>query len=177
MELLAPAGGRDALLAAINNGADAVYLGYTAFGARAGAGNFDDQALLDAVKLCHVHHVRVYVTVNTLVKEAEIKDLYNALSLVNRSQADAVILQDLGAAAIVRDCFPDLTRHASTQMAIHNRQGAAFLQKEGFKRVVLARECDLPEISLVAKTGMETEVFVHGAMCVSVSGQCLFSDP
>ncbi len=175
MELLAPAGGRDALLAAIHNGADAVYLGYTAFGARAGAGNFDEDGLIEAVKLCHLYHVRVHVTVNTLVKESEIADLYRVLSIINRAGADAVILQDLGAAGMVRDCFPDLDRHASTQMAIHNRQGAEFLQREGFTRVVLARECSLSEIRRVADTGLETEVFVHGAMCVCVSGQCLFS--
>ncbi len=175
MELLAPAGGRDALLAAIHNGADAVYLGYTAFGARAGAGNFDEDSLLEAVKLCHLYHVRVHVTVNTLVKETEIPQVYRVLSIINRAGADAVILQDLGASGIVRDCFPDLNRHASTQMAIHNLQGASFLKQEGFKRVVLARECTLSEIKRVADTGLQTEVFVHGAMCVSVSGQCLFS--
>ncbi len=175
MELLAPAGSRDAMLAAINNGADAVYLGYTAFGARAGAGNFDEQGLLEAVKLCHLYHVRVHVTVNTLVKEMEIPEVYRVLSLLNRSGADAVILQDYGVAGLVRDCFPGLHRHASTQMAVHNKQGAAFLRKEGFQRVVLARECSLDEIARVAAAGMETEVFVHGAMCVCISGQCLFS--
>ena len=175
MELLAPAGSRDALLAAIHNGADAVYLGYTAFGARAGAGNFDEEGLYEAVKLCHLYHVRVHVTVNTLVKEQEIPDVYRVLSIINSSGADAVILQDLGVAGIVRDSFPSLARHASTQMAIHNRQGAGLLQREGFQRVVLARECTLPEIKRVADTGLQTEVFVHGAMCVCVSGQCLFS--
>ncbi len=175
MELLAPAGSRDSLLAAIHNGANAVYLGYTAFGARAGAGNFDEDSLLEAVRLCHLYHVRVYVTVNTLVKETEIPDIYRVLSIINRAGADAVILQDLGVAGVVRDCFPSLNRHASTQMSIHNRQGAALLLKEGFKRVVLARECSLQEIKKVTATGLETEVFVHGAMCVCVSGQCLFS--
>ena len=175
MELLAPAGGRDALLAAIHNGADAVYLGYTAFGARAGAGNFDEDSLREVIKLCHLYRVRVHVTVNTLVKEAEIPEVYRVLSVINRAGADAVILQDLGVSGIVRDCFPGLERHASTQMAIHNRQGAAFLQREGFQRVVLARECTLSEIRAVADTGLQTEVFVHGAMCVCVSGQCLFS--
>ncbi len=175
MELLAPAGSREALLAAIHNGADAVYLGYTAFGARAGAGNFDEQGLLEAVKLCHLYHIRVHVTVNTLVKETEIDDVYRVLRLINASGADAVILQDFGLAGMVRDCFPGLMRHASTQMTIHNRQGAAFLQAEGFHRVVLARECALSEIEKVAQAGIETEVFIHGAMCVSISGQCLFS--
>ena len=175
MELLAPAGSRESLLAAINNGADAVYLGYTAFGARAGAGNFDEDGLLNAVKLCHLYHVRVHVTVNTLVKETEIPEVYRVLSIINRSGADAVILQDAGVAGMVRDCFPHMDRHASTQMSIHNRQGAAFLKGEGFSRVVLARECPLGEIALAADAGLETEVFVHGAMCVSVSGQCLFS--
>jgi len=175
MELMAPAGSRDSLLAAIHNGADAVYLGYTAFGARAGAGNFDEDGLMEAVKLCHLYHVRVHVTVNTMVKESEIPELYRVLSLVNRAGADAVILQDLGVAALARDCFPYLNRHASTQMAIHNEQGASFLINEGFQRVVLARECTLSEIKRVADTGLQTEVFVHGAMCVSVSGQCLLS--
>ncbi len=175
MELLAPAGSRDSLLAAIDNGADAVYLGYTAFGARAGAGNFNQQELAEAVRLCHLHHVRVHVTVNTLIKERELVEVYRVLALVDASHADAVILQDLGAAALARDCVPHIARHASTQMAIHNRQGAAFLKREGFRRAVLARECSLSEIALAAETGIETEVFVHGAMCVGMSGQCLLS--
>lgn len=175
MELLAPAGGRDSLLAAIDNGADAVYLGYTAFGARAGAGNFNQQELAEAVRLCHLHHVRVHVTVNTLIKERELAEVYRVLGLVDASHADAVILQDLGAAALARDCVPHIARHASTQMAIHNRQGAAFLKREGFQRAVLARECSLSEVALAAETGIETEVFVHGAMCVGMSGQCLLS--
>ena len=175
MELLAPAGSMEALKAALNHGADAVYLGYTAFGARATAANFDREGLETAVRLCHARHVRVYVTVNTLVKEKEMGQVYEVLSFLNRAGVDAIILQDLGVAALARDCFPGLHRHASTQMSIHNAVGADFLKKEGFSRVVLARECSLNEIRKAGQTGIETEVFIHGAQCVSVSGQCLFS--
>ena len=175
MELLSPAGNRDALVAAVQNGADAVYLGYTAFGARSYAGNFDDAGLADAVRYCHERGKRVYVTVNTLVKDAEMDDAADVLEMLSRGHADAVIVQDLGLAALCRERFPDLPLHASTQMTIHNAQGVSLLRDMGFTRVVPARECPLSEIRAIAAGGLETEVFVHGALCVSVSGQCLFS--
>ncbi len=175
MELLAPAGNREAMVAAVQHGADAVYLGFTTFGARSFAGNFDADGLREAVEYCHERGRRVYVTVNTLAKQAELPAVYELLSLVSDAQADAVIVQDLGVAALARDCFPDLPVHASTQMTLHNAQGAEFARSLGIARVVPARECPLGELAAMARTGVEIEAFVHGALCVSVSGQCLFS--
>lgn len=174
LELLSPAGSMEALKAAFANGADAVYLGASAFGARASAGFSPDQ-LQEAIKTAHLHRKKVYVTVNILVKEQELTDVRKILSMLSQMQADAVLLQDLGLLKICREEFPDLPIHASTQMALHNASGARLLQKLGAQRVVLARECSLDAIRSVAQTGMEVEVFCHGAMCVSVSGQCLFS--
>ncbi|MCL2811420.1 MAG: U32 family peptidase, partial [Clostridia bacterium] len=175
MELLAPAGDREAMVAAVQCGADAVYLGYTAFGARGYAGNFDEQGLRGAIDYCHERDCRVYVTVNTLVKEHEMPALYRALALFNDAGADAIIVQDVGVAAVAHHCFPDLPLHASTQMALHNAQGVTFARKQGFTRVVAARECPLTELTAMAQTGVGIEAFAHGALCVSVSGQCLFS--
>ena len=175
MELLSPAGNRDALVAAISCGADAVYLGYTAFGARSYAGNFDAEQLLEAVEYVHERGKKIYVTVNTLVKECEIDALCDVLELLCRSNVDAAIVQDLGVARIARERFPQLTLHASTQMTIHNAQGAALMKRHGIDRVVPARECSLAEIRQMADTGVEIEAFAHGALCVGVSGQCLFS--
>ena len=174
LELLSPAGSMDALKAAFANGADAVYLGASAFGARATAG-FDADALRQAIAFAHLHGKKVYVTVNILVKESELADVRKLLSLLSQLGADAVLLQDLGLLKICREEFPALPIHASTQMALHNAAGARLLQKLGAQRVVLARECGLDAIRAAAQTGMEIEVFCHGAMCVSVSGQCLFS--
>lgn len=175
MELLAPCGNKEALYQAIAGGADAVYLGYTAFSARQGAGNFTREELIDAVALCHLHHVRVHVTVNTLVKEAEMDALLDALHIIAGAGADAVLVQDIGVARLIQTHFKTLPIHASTQMALHNAQGVRFAKKMGFKRVVMARECTLSEIKKACREDMEIEVFVHGAMCVSQSGQCLFS--
>ena len=175
MELLSPAGNREALVAAVQNGADAVYLGYTAFGARSYAGNFDGEGLAEAVRYCHERGRRVYVTVNTLVKDAEMDDAADVLEMLLNCGADAAIVQDLGLAALCRERFPELSLHASTQMTIHNAQGVRLLREMGFTRVVPARECPLSEVRAIAAEGLETEVFVHGALCVSVSGQCLFS--
>ena len=175
MENLAPAGSQEALDRAVAAGADAVYLGCSAFSARAGAGNFDEPALREAVAFCHFHHVRVHVAVNTLVKDHEFDDLMALLKLLAEVRVDAVLVQDLGVLRMIRLCFPGLTVHASTQMSLHNAAGARWAQRVGIRRVVLARECSLEEIRLTAATGVETEVFGHGAQCVSVSGQCLFS--
>ena len=175
MELLSPAGNRDALLAAISCGADAVYLGYTAFGARSYAGNFDADGLNEAVQYAHERGKKIYVTVNTLVKQAEVDDLCDVLELLCRIGADAVLVQDMGVVRIARERFPELTLHASTQMTVNNAQGARLMKELGFSRVVPARECSLAELRCMADTGVEVEAFAHGALCVAVSGQCLFS--
>ncbi len=175
MENLAPAGNREALDRAVAAGADAVYLGYAAFSARAGAGNFDEPALREAVHFAHLHHVRVHVTVNTLVKDGELAGVKDVLRLLNEVRVDAVLVQDLGVLKLARECFPDLPVHASTQMAIHNAAGVRWCRKMGMTRAVLARECSLSEIAKCAAEGIEIEVFGHGAQCVGVSGQCLLS--
>ena len=175
MENLAPAGNRAALERADAAGADAVYLGYSAFSARAGAGNFDRQELEDAIRYAHLRHMRVHVTVNTLIKDGELEAVTEVLRLLRDLQADAVLIQDLGVLRIARHLFPGLTVHASTQMAIHNRTGVSWCAGQGIRRVVLARECSLEEIRRCRDAGTEIEVFAHGAQCVAVSGLCLFS--
>lgn len=175
MENLAPAGNWDALRSAVAAGADAVYLGYAAYSARAGAGNFDEQQLRDAVRFAHLHHVRVHVTVNTLIKDGEMAGVVDVLRLLSEIRVDAVLVQDLGVLRMARRCFPDLPIHASTQMAIHNATGVRFCRNQGMTRAVLARECSAAEIAPAAKEGIEIEVFGHGAQCVAVSGECLFS--
>lgn len=175
MENLAPAGNWDALRSAVAAGADAVYPGYAAYSARAGAGNFDEQQLRDAVRFAHLHHVRVHVTVNTLIKDGEMAGVVDVLRLLSEIRVDAVLVQDLGVLRMARRCFPDLPIHASTQMAIHNATGVRFCRNQGMTRAVLARECSAAEIALAAKEGIEIEVFGHGAQCVAVSGECLFS--
>ena len=175
LEVLAPAGNREALDRAVAAGADAVYLGYAAYSARAGAGNFDAPGLREAMFFAHLHHVRVYVTVNTLVKDGELSGVLDVLRLLNELRVDGVLVQDLGVLSMARTCFPDLPVHASTQMAIHNATGARWCREQGMTRVVLARECPLEEIRLAAQEGVEIEVFGHGAQCVATSGQCLFS--
>lgn len=175
MENLAPAGNFECLERAVAAGADAVYLGCSAFSARAGAGNFNEEQLRQAVAFAHLHHVRVHVTVNTLVKDGEMPRLLELLRLLNEVRVDAVLVQDLGVLRMARERFPDLPVHASTQMAIHNATGAAWCARMGMTRAVLARECSLEEIALAAKQPIEIEVFGHGAQCVGVSGQCLFS--
>ena len=175
IELLAPAGDASALRAAVQNGADAVYLGAGAFNARRNAGNFDGAALDEAVAYCHARGVKVHVTLNTLVREDEFEALLDAARAVNRSGADAVIVQDLGVARALRQVAPDIQLHASTQLAAHNRQAVAFLRDQGFDRVVMARELTFDELAACAAEGVEIEAFVHGALCVACSGQCLMS--
>ncbi len=173
-ELLCPAGSREGAMAALCAGADALYLGASAFGARANAG-FSEEELKEVLEACHLRGRRVYVTVNTLIKENELADVRQTLQMLQRLKVDAVLVQDLGVLRLIQEEMPDLCVHASTQMAVHNASGARLLQGLGVRRVVLARECTLEEIRCVADTGIETEVFVHGAQCVSVSGQCRFS--
>lgn len=175
MELLSPAGNREALVAAVSCGSDAVYLGYTAFGARSYAGNFDAEQLREAIEYAHERGKKIFVTVNTLIKQCEADDLCDVLELLCNCGADAAIVQDLGAARLARIRFPELTLHASTQMTVNNAQGAKLLGDLGFSRVVPARECSLEELKNMADTGVEIEAFAHGALCVAVSGQCLFS--
>ena len=175
VELLAPAGDENALVAAVQNGADAVYLGTGAFNARRNAANFDGDALDRAVAYCHARGVKVHVTLNTLVTPGELPALDGAIDAIALSGADAVIVQDFGAARAVRRRAPGLQLHASTQMAVHNRQGVAFLAQHGFDRAVLARELTFGEMAECAKQGIEIETFVHGALCVACSGQCLMS--
>lgn len=174
-ELLAPAGGREALIAAVQSGADAVYLGAGAFNARQTADNFGGNALAEAVAYAHARGVRVHVTLNTLVREDERSALIQAIEEIAASGADAVLVQDFGVARLAREIAQEMPLHASTQMAAHNRSAVEFLAKQGFSRAVLAREMTIPEIRACAGLGIETEVFVHGALCVACSGQCLFS--
>ena len=175
-ELLAPAGDLEAGYAALFYGADAVYLGLKRFSARATAANFDESELNEFVGFAHGRGKKVYAAVNTLVEEDELTELLKSLDICSRCRVDAVILQDFGAARIVREKYPELELHASTQMAVHNKEGALALKKLGFSRVVLARELSLAEIKDIASIpGLETEAFIHGALCYSYSGMCLFS--
>ena len=172
---MAPAGSYEALLAAARNGADAVYLGAKVLNARAGAGNFDKEELIRAADYLHERGKKLYVTVNTVVKQSELSILEDVAAQLHDCRADAAIVQDAGVCGALRQMLPGLHLHASTQMAICNAQGAQYLKARGFERAVLAREMDLEEIRACADTGIETEVFCHGALCVACSGQCLFS--
>ncbi len=175
-EILAPAGGMEQLEAAVRSGADAVYLGTDGFNARQNAKNFSDDDLKNAVKYCHQRGVRVHVTLNTLVFDDEIEKLIQKIKIVAECGVDAVIVQDIAVARLVRECCPDLPMHASTQLTVHNTAGALMMKELGFSRVVLAREMTLEEISSVTENaGIETEVFVHGALCTCVSGACYLS--
>ncbi len=176
IEILAPAGGREQLEAAVNGGADAVYLGYGSFNARRNAKNFGYGELCDAVKYCRGRGVKVHATLNTLVTEKEISRAYEDVIAIAKAGVDAVIVQDLGLAKIIHTCVPDLPMHASTQLTVHNKSGMEEVKKLGFSRAVLARELSLKEIEdICANTDLETEVFIHGALCMSVSGGCYLS--
>lgn len=175
VELLAPAGSFEALQAAVQNGCDAVYLGGSMFGARAFANNFDEEEMKKAIRYAHTYGVKVFVTVNTLIKEDEIEDCVRYVRFLYEHDADALIVQDLGLFSILRERFPDIELHASTQMHIHNPQGITFMKQEGACRVVVPRETPIEEIRAYTKLGVDIEVFVQGALCVSYSGQCLMS--
>lgn len=176
IELLAPAGNFDCLIAAVQNGADAVYISGKSFGARSFADNFDREDLERAVDYCHLRGVCVYVTVNTLIYDNEFGAAEDYLMFLNRIGVDALIVQDLGIIEIARKIIPDMPLHASTQMTIHNSYGVKELEKIGIKRVVLSRELSIDEIrSISGKTTAELEVFSHGALCMCYSGQCLMS--
>ena len=175
-EILAPAGGREQLEAAVRSGADAVYLGTKNFNARNSADNFDESSLTEAVMYCHARDVKVYVTMNTLITDKEINDVINEIKMIASAGVDAVIIQDLAVASLWKKYCPSMPLHASTQMTIHNAAGAVQAEKLGFKRIVLARELNVDEIKVIAEsTTAEIEVFVHGALCMSVSGTCLLS--
>ncbi len=175
-ELLAPAGNMEALKAAILAGCDAVYLGGKHFGARSFAGNFSDEEMLDAISYAHLYGVRVYVTMNTLIYEEEVKNFINYVDFLYKHGVDAIIIQDIGMLDLVRQIYPDLELHASTQMHIHNEEGVKWMEELGLKRVVLARETPISLIKKIKETtNIELEIFIHGALCVSYSGQCLMS--
>ncbi len=175
-ELLAPAGNADAAWAALHYGADAVFAGLPRFSARAEAANFSAEELDELIGYAHAHGRKVYITFNTLVQQHELPDALEALALIRDLNADGVIVQDMGLARMARRFFQSLELHASTQLAVHNLAGAQLLKDVGFSRVVLARELSLPEIGNITKNcGIETEVFIHGALCYSYSGLCLFS--
>ena len=176
IEILAPVGSEEMLHAAVFSGADAVYLGFSGFNARTSAGNFDADSLKEAVRFCHVRGVKVHVALNTTVYGTELAQLADAVRAVAASGADAVICQDLAVATLIGKIAPQLPRHGSTQMSVHSLQGALELKELGFTRVVLARELSLPEVEHITKhCGIETECFVHGALCMCVSGQCYMS--
>ena len=176
IEILAPVGSEEMLRAAVYSGADAVYLGFAGFNARTGAGNFDAASLCEAVRFCHARGVRVHVAMNTTVYADELENLAGAVRAVAASGADAVICQDMAVADLIRRIAPDLPRHASTQMSVHTLEGALYMAEQGFSRVILARELSLKEIETITKgCGIETECFVHGALCMSMSGQCYMS--
>lgn len=176
MEILSPCGSMDSFYAAIEGGCDAVYLAGKMFGARSFANNFTNEELVYVINYAHLYGVKVYITCNILVLEREVSKFLEFISFLHRNNVDAVIMQDLGMIDLVHKKFPNLEIHASTQMHIHNLDGALIAKKLGIKRIVLARETPLEEIIKIKKySGLEVEVFVHGALCVSYSGNCLFA--
>ena len=174
-EILAPAGSFESVLAAVRCGADAVYVGGERFSARAGAANFSDSELEKAVDYCHLHGVKLYRAMNIIVFPEEMSDFLEAAEFTAKAGADGLIVQDLGAAKLLREILPDLKLNASTQMTIHSPQGAKIAAEMGFSRIVAARELSEKQIAELVETGVETEVFIHGALCMSVSGQCYMS--
>ena len=176
IELLAPVGSFDALKAAVQNGANAVYLGGKDFSARASANNFDREELKEAVKYAHIRDVRVFVTTNTLIKQNELEDFVEYAKFLYDIDVDAIIMQDIGAAMLIHELLPDFELHASTQMVAHSLEDVQYLESIGFKRVVLARELTVEEIKYICdNTNVDIEIFVHGALCVCYSGGCLMS--
>lgn len=175
-ELLAPAGSLEIFNGVIESGADAVYVGGSMFGARAYANNFTEEELLEAIDFAHLRGVKVYLTVNTLIKNSEFSKLYDYLLVYYKRGLDAVIVQDLGVVKAIHEYFPSMEIHTSTQMTVTGADGVRFLSQFGVTRVVMAREVSLAEMKRIhEETGMELEAFVHGALCYSYSGQCLFS--
>ena len=176
IEILAPAGSVESLTAAVRCGANAVYLGTKNFNARRNADNFDGSALKSAVEYCHQRNVKVYLTANTLVADDEMSSAYNTIKTALEYGVDAFIVQDLGVAKMIRQCFPSARLHASTQCSVNTPDGVNALKELGFKRIVVPREMSLDEIKEIReKTDVELEMFVHGALCMCVSGQCYMS--
>lgn len=175
VELLAPAGNMESLKAAVSGGCNAVYLGLQSFSARAFAGNFSHDEFVEAIQYCHSRDVKVYCTINTMLFETEIENAKNEVEFLYENNVDAILVQDLGLFHYIRTCYPDLPIHCSTQMHIHNLKGVQFMKNEGVERVVLARETPIEIIQDACKTGVEIEVFVYGAICISYSGQCMMS--
>lgn len=176
IELLAPAGSLESMYAAVQAGADAIYLGGSKFSARAYASNFDNENMTKAVEYCHLYNVKVYVTINTILKQEEVEEALEYAKFLYEIGVDALIIQDLGFAKLIRRNLPDFELHASTQMTVHNAEGALLLRELGFERIVLSRELSLDEIKYISTDlGVETEIFIHGALCVCYSGQCLMS--
>lgn len=176
IELLAPAGNMNGLYAAIEAGADAVYIGGYAYSARSYAGNFSNEELIEAINYAHLYGVKIYVAVNTLIYDDEVETFMNYIDFLHTNNVDAIIIQDLGMLDLVRKTYPNLELHASTQMHIHNLEGVKFAKKYGLKRVVLARETPIELIKEIKRNvDIDVEVFGHGALCVSYSGQCLMS--
>ncbi len=177
-ELLAPAGSLQSVIAAVNAGADAIYMGGRKFGARAFAesAEAEEDMVMEAIRYCHLFHVKLYMTVNILFKDAELKELFSYIKPYYEAGVDGLIVQDLGAAQLLRQAFPDLEIHASTQLTITSPESALLMKELGFTRAVLARELSLREIVEIRRqSGIELEVFVHGAMCYSYSGACFMS--
>ena len=175
-ELLAPVGNIECLKAAVNAGCDAVYLSGKLYGARSYAGNFDNDEIVSAIKYCHLYGVKVYVTINTLIYDAEVEGFIKYVDFLHKNGVDAVIIQDIGMFDLLHKLYPNLELHASTQMHIHNLEGTILMEELGASRVVLARETPIELIKdIKEKTNIELEIFVHGALCISYSGQCLMS--
>ena len=175
MEILAPAGSMEALTAAVRCGADALYIGGRSFSARAAAANFDGDEMREAARICHLHGVKLYRAMNTVITDGEAEAFADEVRASAEAGIDGLIIQDLGAAAIARAVCPDMPLHASTQMTIQTAKTVIFAHKRGFVRTVPARESDLDMIRKICYTGVETEVFVHGAQCMCLSGQCYMS--
>lgn len=176
VELLSPAGNMESLKAAVYAGCDAVYIGGKNFGARSYAGNFDIDEIKNATEFCHLYNVKIYVTLNTIIYETEVKAFMKYVDTLVNINVDAFIMQDIGMIDLVRKTYPDFEIHASTQMHIHNKEGVMFAKELGIKRVVLARETEIEDVAKIKEeTNMEIEIFAHGALCVSYSGQCLMS--
>ncbi len=175
-ELLAPVGSKESLVAAIEAGCDAVYLSGKKYGARVYASNFSDEEIIEAIKYSHIYGVKVYVTVNTIIYENEVNDFIDYVDMLHKNDVDAIIIQDIGMFDLIRKMYPNLEIHISTQMHVHNLEGVKFFEKLNAQRVVLARETSIDVIKdIKKKTNIELEVFVHGALCISYSGQCLMS--
>ena len=176
IELLAPAGNEESFKAAVNAGADAVYMGLGKHNARVMAKNFTLSSYIDCINYAHIRGVKVYLTLNTLVFDDEIEEALKMLAKLCEVGLDAVLVQDLGLASLIHALFPNLDLHASTQMSVYSLEQVEYLKKLGFKRVVLGRELSVDEIKYITdNTDVEIEIFSHGALCVSLSGQCLMS--